>query len=107
MIKQISGQFQRVSSKLESSKARIKVGVKGMADVGGWIARDGGGICIPFQIEVKTGAGTLSGDQQCYAMMCHRTGMPILTTSFTEEEDLGSHSEVVRRAVNWIASLSA
>ena len=127
IMKQVTGMFQRVNGHEHGVRpGRFKVGVPGMADIGGWRLpmvnfrlqgrpehpyipgqppHDRPYWAIPFQIEIKTGSGSQSGKQKAFQMVCERTGCPYFLVEFKNQEDLKYTSDVVKKIVRDIGNL--
>lgn len=131
VMKQVSGMFRRVGVEGDGGghavrDARFKIGVSGMADIGGWKMfpvnfrlqgrpenpyvpgeppSERPSFAIPFQIEIKTGGGAQSGKQKAFQLMCERTACPYFLVEFKNVDDLKYTSDVVRKIVRDIGDL--
>lgn len=88
---------------------RYRVGVPGMADIGGWIENgtdDKSGVisAVPFQMEVKTGSADLGKPQKNFMKMCEKTGCIYLVAYYRKPEDIAANSGVTMGIVSYLDS---
>lgn len=90
--------FRRNVMRVQTDDGRVvKNGIKGQADIHGYVKRNP--LAIPFEVELKSAEGSLSPEQKAWAAFCDAWRVPYVVLQQHHQETL---DETVNR---WLSEL--